>query len=483
MSSTKPTRTTRAMAWDPTSPATLLLPTVDSTTAAKDGAFRLDMFLSHDGVGCNSHESSALMNILDAHEAYLSSKTGSWKSLKALSTAYRKALWNCLRGWEEDLGNTDNGGDGGGDDYLESSRENMELLKIIYAVTHLSEVFLLLPPSNSALDYYEHTAYMPGAVTADLVRYLRFHHMSDPYASVEPDPNVLEEVLESMHPDQAGGDGAIYWKLVETLLIRGCLEDVWSLLSRHSIFRRSLDVSVESLDEYHAATLNEDREGFFALRALLLSAPLPGGRNDLHDAAFDYAGDDNNDEEEGAEDDELLEGIPLSGYRMWETGRMDSGDSAAGDVPHSFNPHAASQKFQTWTQHLNTLTAVHKLKRRIPQIEIVLSILSGNLKNVEFESWAENFCAELLYKLRTLRPDDMHTRASRIMEKFGVTLKGSMEETVLSVMKGNAGRVVEVVYNMGGGSGAALPSVMVSRTCNSHVVPVSHFLTLYRFVL
>eukprot|EP00957_Ditylum_brightwellii_P096617 7358780-Ditylum_brightwellii.AAC.1 len=55
------------------------------------------------------------------------------------------------------------------------------------------------------------------------------------------------------------------------------------------------------------------------------------------------------------------------------------------------------------------------------------------------------------------------------MEQFGVLKRksddessnsGGFEEIVLSVMKGNAGRVVEALHDLGGGSGAALPATM-----------------------
>jgi hypothetical protein len=48
------------------------------------------------------------------------------------------------------------------------------------------------------------------------------------------------------------------------------------------------------------------------------------------------------------------------------------------------------------------------------------------------------------------------------MEKYGAFIKGGFEEVVLSVMKGNAGRVIQVMHELGGGSGAALPAVIVS---------------------
>ena len=42
-------------------------------------------------------------------------------------------------------------------------------------------------------------------------------------------------------------------------------------------------LTVEGLDDYQAAMLEQDRTGFKALEALLTSAPLPGGRTDEFD--------------------------------------------------------------------------------------------------------------------------------------------------------------------------------------------------------
>jgi hypothetical protein len=439
-----------AMAWDPRAPATLLLPTVDNHDNNKDGvpsSFSMNKIISHDGVGCNTHETSCLMNLLDANEVYLESKAGNL-ALKSLSKVYRKALCGCLEGWEKELASKSD--DVNAD--VAVHMENLELLKIAYAVTHLSETFLLLAPNDSVFDYHENTSLLPGAVTADTVRYLRLHHMGD--ASAGADESVVDQMLDSFHPDQFR-DGTVYWKLVVSYLVRGCLEEAWALLSRHSICRRSFDDTIEALDEYHESTLAEDREGFLALRDILLSAPLPGGRNDEHD--------DDNEEAQGEEEEvqDYLEGIPASAYLLWETGQA-SREGAGGDYPASFNPHAALHVYRNWQQALMAFPALHKLQRRVPQLNNLLAILSGDFKGIEFDSWAEALCAELLYKLPNLRPDDMNVRAARVMEAHGTSTKGGFEEVVLSVMKGNAGRVIQVMHELGGGSGAALPAVIVS---------------------
>jgi hypothetical protein len=445
-----------AVAWDPRSPATLLLPSVSaSSTTSSSGnnnndGFQMNSFVSHDGIGCNTHETSALMELLDARDIYLedsshSRATDGNTALRALSKAYRKALSACVEGWEESL-------DGGKKTPV--MEENLELLKLAYAVTHLSETFLLTPSNDVMMDYYQSTSNLPGAVTADTIRYLRLHHMGDASAFVKDEE--YEELNNSYQPDQLDG-GALYWKLVESYLVRGCLEDAWALLSRHSIYRRCVDDAYQSADSYQAAKLQEDREGFEALRAVLLSAPLPGGRTDEFDSAFDGEQDSEN-----AIEMEYLEGIPPSAYCLWE-----SGDTArnSGDFPSMFQPHAASQMYNMWQQAVSGMPAVNQLKRRIPQLQRIIAVMTGNFHHMEFDCWADELCAELLYKKPNLRLSDIHVRAQIIMDNHGETAKGSFEEVVLSVMQGNSGRVIEVMHELGGGSGAALPAVMVSCDC------------------
>ena len=438
----------RAMAWDPRCPSTLLLPSVGE---AKE-SFRMDTFMSHDGVGCNQQERSALMEVLDAYEAYLQSDIGSNESLLSLSKAYRKALRDCVQGWESEIAGSEESEMQDGK--LPSGQENLELLKLAYAVMHLSETFLLFPSGDNVMDYYENTSNLPGAVTAETVRYFRLHHMVEASDFIEED--VVEELFDSIQPDQLDG-GDIYWKLLERYLVRGCLEDAWALLSRHSICRYCSEARTETLDPYNAARIEEDREGFEALRAILLSAPLPGGRTDAYDSSIDTGNDLNEDD-----GNEYIEGILPSAYRLWESSNISRG--SGGDYPATFNHNLAYQVYQAWKQSVNGISALKKLSRKIPQLQGVLSILLGDFSGVTFESWAEEFCAELLYNIPNLKLIDMHKRAFRVMEKFEMKVPGGFEEVVLSVMKGNGGRVVEVMHDLGGGSGAALPAVMVSVT-------------------
>eukprot|EP00526_Cylindrotheca_closterium_P029351 CAMPEP_0113658994 /NCGR_PEP_ID=MMETSP0017_2-20120614/32080_1 /TAXON_ID=2856 /ORGANISM="Cylindrotheca closterium" /LENGTH=701 /DNA_ID=CAMNT_0000573433 /DNA_START=1 /DNA_END=2102 /DNA_ORIENTATION=+ /assembly_acc=CAM_ASM_000147 len=349
------------------------------------------------------------------------------------------------------------------------------------------------------MEFYESTTNLPGAVTAETVRYLRLHHMTE--ASDFLDDETLDNLFESVQPDQWEGTGEIYWQLAEKYVLRGNLEDAWGLLTRHSLCRRCTEaiaattaskdsnaIAAVSLDEYTAASLQEDREGLEALRAILLSAPLPGGRTDQFDAALadddDYRlhGGNSSNGEYLDEDDPnncYIEGIPLSAYRLWETSSKRRGK---GDVPSTYNDQYSKQVYQTWKQSIRSLPALVKLCRRMPSLRKILDILMGDFSKVEFDSWAEQFCAELLYKAPDLRLVDINNRALRVMEQHnnndssssqmmmsdddGTSGMSEFEEVVLSVMKGNAGRVIEVMHQLGGGSGAALPAVMTSLLCN-----------------
>eukprot|EP00980_Cylindrotheca_fusiformis_P028614 scaffold22620_cov131-Cylindrotheca_fusiformis.AAC.9 len=456
----------RAVAWDPRNPATLLLPSV---SANKE--FEMNTFLSHDGIGCNEQERAALMDLLDAQDSYLESNVGNPHDLLSLSKAYQRALAECVQRWEEELNSTA-AAPGQGDsameeDTLPAVQESLELLKISYAITQLSETFLLLPASDHVMDYYETTSNLPGAVTAETVRYLRFHHL--PAVSDFIDPETYQDLMASYQPEEFDGTGELYWKLMERHVVRGNLEDAWALMTRHSLCRQCTEADYDSLDDYTAATLDENRAGLEALRAILLSAPLPGGRSDAFDASF---GDDSMQDDDP---NSYIEGIPPSAYRLWETTssrRRRRLGSVAGDIPTTYNSHVAKQVYNGWKQSIRSIPALNKLKRRMPQVAKILAIMEGDLSKVEFDSWAEEFCAELIYQIPELQLVDMHIRASRVMKLYSseeeedVSSSSQVEEVILSVMKGNGGRVIEALHQLGGGSGAALPAVMTSLLCN-----------------
>lgn len=417
------TPTAQPLAWDPKCPAALLTATGD------EQGLRVDKFLADDGVGCNKYERSACMKIIAAQREYFS---GTRENPKALCREYLSALNECLDEWKKDTSLTDDG-------------SSVEALEVVYAITQLSDIYLLMPTASD--DTIE------GAVTADTIRYLRLHQMSDPLEVVG---EGLDEMLESMQPEKYG---ASYWKLLQKLVVRGCLDDAWKLITAHSYFRRCYDdQNMEALDDdpYHAVIMKQDKQGFAALRALLLSAPLPGGRS-----AWNDSGLDSTDENTQERDDTtlLLDGVPRDAYKLWDP------QWSVEDGPLMFNPHAAMDTIKIWKGAVAEHAALHGLVSRIPQLQAnVLDILYGKLDGVDFESWSEALCAELLYQKPSLRPKDMHVRAKDIMKKRAELEGSGTNEVVLGVMDGNAGRALEALYNLGGSSGAALPATMV-RFC------------------
>jgi hypothetical protein len=258
--------------------------------------------------------------------------------------------------------------------------------------------------------------------------------------------------LSSLHPDQVN-DGKPYWNLLNALVRRGNLVDAWALLSRHSLFRRALDASsMDSLDEYEVMVLEQDKEAFIDLRRVLLSAPIPGGRDDSDDVGLDGPSVEREQPEEN-----LLEGVEANAYQMWETSRMTTEGS---DFPISYNPNAVALKRNIWQQYILDLESVRRLKRKIPQLEPILDILMGKLKKVSFESWAEALLAELIYGNPAILPSNIHVRAETMMKKYP-RWNDEMDKVLLEIMKGNAGTVIEVMHAFGGASGAALPATMV----------------------
>lgn len=458
----EPARVGVPMAWDPKNPAALLLLASKTSTSPAFGgekvaAMQYNTIFSHAGVGCNEHEIAALMQLLDAHEAQSKMKPAaktSWNTIKTLSKAYRSSLRECLCRWEDNLldleeamTDSNNGHD--------LSVENLELLKTVYAVTHLSEIFLLPPPAEEiAMEYYDDAFHVPGALTADTVRYLRHHHTTNSMQQLDPD--VAQELTHSLHPDQVDG-GEPYWNLVNSLVKKGNLEQAWAWLSRHSAARRAFDATAQretmsTLDEYESNLLEQDKEGFEDLRRILLSAPLPGGRDEDDDAGLDgpYL--------RRTQEEILLEGVEPSAYLIWEISKTTTEGS---DFPINYNPRAASMKRQNWQQYIPELESVRRLKRRIPQLEGILSLLSGNLKGVRFESWAEALIAELIYANPIILPNNIQVRAAKLMEKYPRVLYAEMDHVLLSIMQGNAGQVIDLLQSFGGGSGAALPATMV----------------------
>ena len=522
---TNAVRKVTAMAFDAKNPAALLLPVAPSSDNNNNNndrivALQINTIFSHTGVGCNEHEIAALSQIMDAHERHSEVTPAklrrSWHVLKALSKAYRGALRDCLFRWEDNLLELEEANNKNNNDMTDSNNNNnatrlvgeqqhldvehLELLKLVYAVAHLSEIFLLPPPSDvtSTASYNDNLFDIPGGLTADLVRYLRHHHTVDALQQVDPD--VLQELRGSMHPDQVD-NGEPYWKLMNTFVQRGNLEQAWALLSRHSLCRRAADAAVyddnndttamdgggnHTMEEHEEVTLEKVREGFADLQRILCSAPLPGGRDDADDidlGPVDGEEDGAHNESNKPNHDIMLENVEPDGYKRWETSRTadSSGYDQGSDFPLKYTPLHASRVFENWKQYIIDLPSIAQLKRRIPQLETMLDILMGKLKGMVFDNWAEHLLTELIYQNPMIRPVNIHVRAKKLMAQYSNNSgmnRGEMNEVLLNIMQGNAGSAIEVLFAVGGGSGAALPATMVSLGCLCTCVFYSVFLVL-----
>jgi hypothetical protein len=462
------TDTGTAVAWDPKSPMTL----VDVTGRGHDVTIRRTY--AENGVGCNKFETSALMKLLDARDEYLNKDpdaVGTYAVLQKLCQDYCRALSECSVEWTEYRAAKEEEAAAEGmdvddvDKESSTSAEGLELLKLLYALTQLSGTFLLLPgkrgprdfvgAGSNGLDMYEDKMSLPGAVTADTVRFLRRHALGSAEDLEDYDPAQVEQMEEALQPDQFNG-GDIYWKIVEGHMIRGCLEDAWDMLSNHSMLKRAHENQNDQEDDYRTASLAEDRVGFLVLRNILLSAPIPGGRNSDFDAGFL---EDASAEKEQMVDAELIEGIPISAYRLWDTTEADHSFS---QYPVHFEPHAANQLWESWRQTIKLSPELRRLRNRIPQLNRLMDLLSGDFRHIEFAKWSEELCCELLYKKPGILLVDMYAKTERAMRADENEAKTGLEEGVVSIMSGNAGSLIALVHQLGGGSGAGLPAVMVS---------------------
>jgi hypothetical protein len=384
------------MAWDPQAPFSLIIPARDG-----DKGLQLKLFSASNGVGANSVETATLLQILTETNA----------------KSHRQVLGKCLEQWEESTSTAMETGDRTED--VKVDYGSLEFLKLLYSVTHLTETLVLK----------EHPT------VADAVAYLRLHHTT----SLEDE---IDHILsKSRHPEEHPE----YWKLLQTLVLRGCTSDAWNLLTYHSACQRAFaSTSEEILDSYHMAQRQQDREGFLAFRAFLESAPLPGGTTDVYDA--------DGEDDENQDVTQLLEGVRRLDYKLWDKETTQA---------------AAMASFKTWHAALDSVPQVEILLRREPRLRPLLQILKGHLEDgIVIDTWAEALVAELLYTRPNLNVRrDLAARMKRAMTQYGAS-EAWYDKDLLAILDGNTGEVIHSLWKLGGGSGAALPATMTSLICN-----------------
>lgn len=260
-------------------------------------------------------------------------------------------------------------------------------------------------------------------------------------------------------PEQWKG-GNMFWTLVEKAVIRGDLEYASTILKTHSCCKRVKDYEGnnwnETMDDFAFATLQEDKNGFEALLDILQSAPLPGGRSDSDDADL---GPESLSGQTPDDTTEYISGVKASAYRYWDI------NPTSQDPDHHFEPREAYELWKQWQESITSNPHLKTLRKRIPQLNKLLDMMSGKLEGITFDSWQEDLCAGLLYKTPNIKMDDMHARTARLMEHHTVSTMQlfTVNDVIVKVMKGNAGEVMAFTAFLGGETSAALPAVMVRQ--------------------
>ncbi|KAG7359741.1 Nup85 nucleoporin [Nitzschia inconspicua] len=458
------------LAWDPKCPVLLLRVAEDDDDNDNNDKRLIKVHMDYSagpGVGCNKYESSAIMALLDARDEYLQNTgaIGSYPAMQNVCQKYCQVLSKCNEEWSEALRASEN--DMEIDEEVQKSslnHEALELLTVVHALTQLSATYLLLPNNKRGLfaggtslfNHFADMVRMDGAATADTVRFLRRHCLGS--VDQEFDESDLQELEKVMQPDQWNG-GDLYWALVEGAMIRGCLDYAWALLSNHSCNKALNEYEKNkdgSLDEFRIAAYEEDKKGFEALEAILLSAPLPGGRNDDDD--FDF-GQNSLPYDSSFDGEMYIQGIKASAYRYWDVNPSLRGPR---DSEDHFEPREAYALWKEWQEAIESNPDLKKIRSRIPQLNKLLDMLCGKFGDIQFNSWQEELCAGLLYQTPNIKMDDMYARTARIMENHQESGFGTLADGIVKVMKGNAGEVMALASGLGGSTAAALPAVMMS---------------------
>ncbi|KAL7511013.1 hypothetical protein ACHAXN_007948 [Cyclotella atomus] len=491
---------TQAIAWDPTAPFSLSLcplPTAssDSTNNVPEEkvdqdptnkATPLSILLSHDGTGIHPIETTCLLSLLESRDAYLQSKE---KDATALSIRYRRSLCECLMELQPhpNPNTTDM-------DTKDHNVDNYESLALIYAMMHLTEIYLL-PTKKNGRRIVDKLDDMAGSLTANTIRYLRTHH-----CSYDVNSPAVVELLEMDQPEYyvpstiideplfVGPFREPYYNLVLHLINLGQLSNAWGVLTRHSSCRRAEEEALRG------EAISKEGEGWSLLRAILLSAPLPGGRGEEDDSGL--VGEDEEDGDDGEEvdleaNDLLMPEVPRSSYCLWEAHPKAANlqraerlrnkclglgvDPLAEDVqvyPEVYSENVALNVFYAWQRTAKSHMVPNRiggyqcgaLFTRFPQLEQICGVLLGH--TISSGDWAEMLISELVYSRPSINPADIAIRARVHMTSCGV-VDGVQESMVLKVMEGNAAEVISSMFSFGGASGAALPAVLVRSKSRS----------------
>ena len=94
-----------------------------------------------------------------------------------------------------------------------------------------------------------------------------------------------------------------------------------------------------------------------ALRSVLLSAALPGGRSEWSDPGFS---------DEHAQEPTLMDGLPRNAFELWERS----------NGPLGLNTHFVITHYNIWRRLVQDNVALQALMQRIPELKTIVAISS-----------------------------------------------------------------------------------------------------------
>lgn len=458
----KANKTIRAIAWDPIRPGTLWLPVAE-------GGVPVGHYLSVQcGAGCNEFELEALYRIIDVHESTHHTRP---VRLGTILMDYRASISDCIGAWSDALAEEEVQTTTGPSENDPRDAFHLELLQANYAVLHLSHVILPLLATEPEM-WEEDPFARPGLATASFVRYLRHNHLPD----IETEYPVLPTLLQAAQPERFQDN--VFWTIVKKLVLRGCLEQAWDVLRKHSLFQTSLEIRDATdppphdpprmLDPQYHASLKEIHESFLEIRELLLRAPLPGGRTDLYDDCLEQADSDDVMAEAASYLFDDLE-VTVDDYKLWDSNPSSDTD----DISLHFQAESANRKHSLFREFVRSYrNEAATITRLIPEIDEILRILAGELRGISFQTWAEAMLANLLYRQPAILPRNLAARATHLMKEVGGPT-GPLVPALLEILQGDAAKALDLINISGGGSGAALPATMVR--CSRYTLHRSGF--------
>ena len=392
-------KTTGATAFDPKDPSCLYYLKANN----------LEQHYVDRGIGCNDYEISALMKILLV-------KDSNEETMMKNPLQIQMAVEECIHDWQQEESSLS-----------DQDEQNLELLEWTLSIFQLTNVCYLSGKNRNN-------------ISADMVRFLRSSSNV-----VLPEIELPDDWQTCLSSDKME-EQDYYWPIVYRLIQRGCLYDVWALLSRHSAHRLSIATTTTTTAN---PIRTKDAQAFQAIRHVLLSAPIPGG---IHGSSSEEE-----DKHDGEND--------RHPSHLWDTSSSSS-----------YHTHAAYRSFQNWQHSIVELlqqdASIRELTRRIPQLKIVWKLLLGQYSN-ESLSWSEVLLYELLY----VKPNQ--SKHALITSINSNQQEKEENKIFMDILQGHVCKAIEALYSFGGSSGAALPSALVRTLSYSYFYIQSFVMVIF----